>query len=367
MVGRKIKDILKYLQSLFMENSFDSASSVFETDYASILAVVEKRIQLEWSFHRDKNLDKPGFHLIDYAKHFGRMLLVIYRHRLVDALREEFQWYVNVFEAHGWGQDALSLILDSWIVAIQGLIKQPECNVLAEPLQNLRDYLPRLFLAQEAPGTSNTTAFDASLLEALVKGDVQGAQHYILSTNQKVSSPDRLIVDVLLPAIAEIGNRWEHHQTEIYEEHIATHVLKTLLMRLPALRPFPVTQIGRTALVSCAPGDEHDLIPLALSSYLEAKGWAVKNLGRSLPAEQIIAAVAGLSPDVLFLTLTMLFLLDDLLYVLDALLRDMPSCKIIVGGRGTVFARVLLESKGAMVAKDFDHGHQMALNEVGYA
>ncbi len=204
------------------------------------------------------------------------------------------------------------------------------------------------------------TAFDPLLVDHLLQGDVQGAQQHLLSSAQSVTSPDRLIVDMLLPAMAEVGNRWERHQIEIYEEHLASQAIKSLLIRLPALPAAAAPPIGRTALVTCAPGDEHDLIPMAMSAYLETKGWKVKNLGGSLPVGQIVAAAAALEPDVLFITLTMLFLIDELLTVLDGLRRDYPSGKVIVGGRGTVAARALLESRGAFVARDFDHGHRLA-------
>jgi len=350
-----------------MKDLSNLALAFFEAEHPSLLAIVEKRIQLEWTSHPDKNLEKAGFHLIDYAIHFGRLLRVVYRYRLADALGKEFLWYVNLFKDYGWGQDALSLILDSWIIAIQGLIKQPECNQLAGPIQTLRSDLPGLFTGAEGSYGVGPSPFDSLLVDALINGDIRGAQQRILSTTQAVFSPDRLIVDILLPAMSEIGNRWERHQIEIFQEHLATQALKTLLMRLPALRPSSVSQKGHKALVACTPGDEHDLIPLALSSYLETRGWAVKNLGGSLPADQIIAAVAALRPDVLFITLTMLILLDDFLKVLDGLHKDASTCKVIVGGRGATSAQALLESQGAFVAEDFVQGHQKALREIGYA
>lgn len=344
-----------------MKGLSDSAPALFEAEYAAVVAVVEKRIQLEWRAHPDQRLDTAGIHLLDTARHFGRLLRVIYRHRLLDALGEELRWYVNLFTAHGWGHDALSLVLDSWIVGIQGLIPPPECNELAEPLQVLRDGLSRLFASAADRDGVSQTAFDPLLVDHLLQGDVQGAQQHLLSSAQSVTSPDRLIVDMLLPAMAEVGNRWERHQIEIYEEHLASQAIKSLLIRLPALPAAAAPPIGRTALVTCAPGDEHDLIPMAMSAYLETKGWKVKNLGGSLPVGQIVAAAAALEPDVLFITLTMLFLIDELLTVLDGLRRDYPSGKVIVGGRGTVAARALLESRGAFVARDFDHGHRLAL------
>lgn len=345
----------------------DSAAPVFDSEYASILAVVDQRIHLEWRAHPEQHLDAAGGHLIEAARHLGRLLRVIYRHRLLDALRDEFMWYVHLFAAHGWGHDALSLVLDSWIVGIQGLIPTPECNQLAAPLQALRDDLSHLFATAEAGDGTGRPAFDPRLMDDLLRGDVQHAQQRLLSSTASVATPDRWIVDMLLPAMAEVGSRWERHQIEIYEEHLASQAIKSLLIRLPALPAAAAPLIGRTALVTCAPGDEHDLIPMAMSAYLETKGWQVKNLGGSLPVGQIVAAATALEPDVLFITLTMLFLIDELLAVLDGLRRDYPDGKVIVGGRGTVAAQALLESRGAFVARDFDHGHRLALQVSHHA
>jgi methanogenic corrinoid protein MtbC1 len=120
-------------------------------------------------------------------------------------------------------------------------------------------------------------------------------------------------------------------------------------------------------LAGCAPGDEHELIPLALSAFLEAKGWNVRNFGSSLPADQIIAAVLALKPSALFLTFTMLCFLDDLLKVIDGLRRDCSECRIVIGGRGASLARPVLESRGVLVADDFASGHRLAVEAIAHA
>ena len=347
-----------------MKQYSDSASALFESEHSALFAVVEKRIQLEEQFHLSRNLNKAGMHLVDYAVNFGRLLRVVYRHDLTEALRKEFAWYVHTFSAHEWGQNALSIILDSWIIAIQGLIKQPECNLLADPLQRLRDELPGLFATIAAGSQNDAAPCDPALISAITAGDRQKASQHILANRQSFSTPDRLIVGMLLPAIAEIGKRWQLDQIQIFEEHLATQVIKSILLSLPALLSFSASPTGRTAMVGCAPGDEHELITMALSTYLEVRGWKVKNLGTSLPADQIIAAVAALRPDALFLTFTMLYFLDDLITVLDRLQKDLPNCRVFLGGRGAVLARSLLESKNALVAENFDKGEQMALEAL---
>jgi methanogenic corrinoid protein MtbC1 len=163
--------------------------------------------------------------------------------------------------------------------------------------------------------------------------------------------------------MAKIGELWEQNRIEIFQEHLATEAIRSLLAALTALMPPPWQQSGRTALVSWAPGDEHELIPLALSAYLEIRGWLVKNLGGSLPAEQIVCAGGALNPDTLFLTCSMLSRLDEVLEVIEHI-RSMPGhCRVVVGGHAAVFAGAVLENKDVLVAYDFEHGHRLALEE----
>jgi len=118
----------------------------------------------------------------------------------------------------------------------------------------------------------------------------------------------------------------------------------------------------RTALISCVPGDEHELVPLALSIYLESRGWAVKNLGGSLPADQIARAAASIAPDTLFLTLTRLPQLDAALETVGKVRGNEGSRRIIFGAGERVKAREILERGGAPPWPwDFDQGYRLAL------
>jgi methanogenic corrinoid protein MtbC1 len=116
---------------------------------------------------------------------------------------------------------------------------------------------------------------------------------------------------------------------------------------------------SHTALVSCVPGDKHDLVPLALWAYLEVRGWSARNLGTSLPADQIARAVANFSPDTIFLVLTLLTQLDDALETIAMIRAQSGNCRIVIGGRGAEAARATLERAGAIVARDFNEACRM--------
>ena len=343
-----------------MDALSDQASRLFSLEFGNLSAVVLKRLELEWRYHQRPDLAKADQQLLQYALEFGRLLEVVYRHHLLSDLREESKWYARVFTARGSGHDAFGLILDSWIIAIQGVLKPPECNELATPLQTIRDDLPLLIDQALHPSPVTPRPSDFQLVKTLVRGDVRGAREIISDMVAKGTTLDRLIVEVMLPSIAEIGQRWELNQLEVFQEHLATEAVQSLLAGLPLMMAGTPPKEESTALVSCAPGDEHSLIPLALAAYLECKGWSVKNLGRSLPSGQIVRAVVAFSPKALFLTFTTITKLDEALEVIEQCRAASPHCRIILGGRGAVTAKAILENRGALVANDFEEGARFA-------
>jgi methanogenic corrinoid protein MtbC1 len=338
----------------------DAASNLFASEFGDLSAVVLKRLELEWRYHRRPDLAKPGQQLLQYALEFGRLLKVVYRHRLFSILHEECQWYARVFAARGSGHDAFELVVDSWIIAIQGVIKPPECNELAQPIRAIRDDLPSLIAQAQHRNRAAPEPAVILLVESLMRGDVRGAREILSGMAAKGTPPDRLIVEVLLPAMVEIGRRWEFNEVEVFQEHLATEAIQSLLAGLPLVMTGAVPKQGPNVLVSCVPGEEHALIPLALTAYLEFKGWSVKNMGRSLPSGQIVRAVTAFSPDALFLTFTTISRLDEVLEVIEQCRVVSARCRIILGGRGAVAARAILESRGALVANDFEEGFRLA-------
>ncbi len=337
-----------------------SASQLFSAEFGNLSALVLKRLELEWHYHQRTDLERADQQLLQYAMEFGRLLNVVYRHQLFSALREECAWYAAVFGARGSSHDAFALVLESWIIAIQGCLKPPECNELARPVQSVRDDLESLIEQASTMRKASAETSRPALLEKLIRGDVRGAREVISAIAPEIASPDRLVVDVMLPAMAEVGQRWEANELEIFQEHLATEAIRSLLAGLALTIPEPLRKTEAVALVSCAPKDEHELIPLALASYLTFRGWTVKNLGVGLPAGQIARAVASFGPKALFLTFTMLSRLDDVLDVIGKVRRESEHCRIILGGRGAGEARAVLESQGALVALGFDEGFRLA-------
>ena len=340
-----------------------SASRLFSSEFGNLSALVCKRLELEWRYHKRADPERADQELLLYLLEFGKLLNVVYKYNLLSALWDECKWYARLFGARGSRHDSFALVLDSWIIAIQGLLKPPECNELARPIQSLRDGLDSLIEQASYERKALIKPVNPELLKKLICGDVRGAHGVISAIATEFASPERLIVEVLLPMMAEVGQRWEANELEVFQEHLATEAIRSLLAGLSFMIPESRLETDAVAMVSCAPGDEHELIPLALATYLAFQGWTVKNLGGSLPADQIALAVAALKPKALFLTFTMLSRLEAVSDLIEKINGESKHCRIILGGHGAVVAKEALESQGALVALDFEDGFRLACGD----
>ena len=343
----------------------DSAFIEFERAFDQVLAVVHRRLEIEWTSHRRGDLRRLEVDLLEMVREFGALLRVVYRYDLTSALREEVGSYAATLAARGPGEDALELMLGSWIVAIQGIVRPPECNELAAPLQAVRAELPRLFAEVACRGTLPAAPETRTLVERLIVGDRLGARGLLQSEIAAGRAAHDLIPDRILPAMQEIGNRWEAETLDMYAEHLATETVILLLGELTS-RAAPEASAPR-ALVGCVPDDHMQIVPMALTAYLQLRGWQAISFGQGLPADQIARAVQSVNPDAVLLSLSMVSRLSGALDLIERLGVVGWRGRIIVGGRGAKSGQTLLERAGATVAASFGDAHYAGMPENAHA
>jgi len=99
---------------------------------------------------------------------------------------------------------------------------------------------------------------------------------------------DRLIARVM----ADIGEAWARGAFEIGDEHRISESLMDVLYSLLAGMPQKATsnngQRVRTAIVGCAPMEDHATGAMMVRILLMDKGWKVIYLGRNVPEEDLI-------------------------------------------------------------------------------
>lgn len=135
------------------------------------------------------------------------------------------------------------------------------------------------------------------LLEALLDMDESRAQTVIDNLLARLSD-ETALRESILPALREVGERWERGEATIAQEHFATHVIRGRLLALA--RRWDQGR-GRRALLACPPGELHDLPLIAFGLALRKRGWRILFLGADTPYEVIAATAAEQQPDVVVL------------------------------------------------------------------
>ncbi len=130
------------------------------------------------------------------------------------------------------------------------------------------------------------------LREALDAMDADAA-HAVLDGLLASFTLETVLSDVLLPYLHELGERWRSGEASVAQEHFASNLLRA---RLLALARGWERGEGRTALLACAPGEQHDLPLITFGLALRGRGWRIVFLGADTPAASVADTAERLRP-----------------------------------------------------------------------
>jgi DNA-binding transcriptional MerR regulator len=113
-------------------------------------------------------------------------------------------------------------------------------------------------------------------------------------------SEETAILEVLLPALRKIGERWVDGQLSVQQEHFASVMLTRLIESLIAAAQAP-TRPGRV-LLACPAGELHGLPLEVLVLLLRRRGRDVIGLGTDVPLTNLDDTIAALQPALVVLS-----------------------------------------------------------------
>lgn len=174
-------------------------------------------------------------------------------------------------------------------------------------------------------------ALQNEFLESLLNFDETTASD-VLRRSFALYSVDQVLMDVVTPALVEIGDRWHKGKLPIATEHFATQYCMQHLMSMLSASAPPV----RDGLIvaACAPGETHQIGLLMLVVMLRWRGWNVKYLGPDLKLDRLEEALGPIKPTMLMFTANRAET-AILLNPLSEILARFPDPKpmVVVGGQ----------------------------------
>jgi 5-methyltetrahydrofolate--homocysteine methyltransferase len=170
------------------------------------------------------------------------------------------------------------------------------------------------------------------LHDAILKGDAKTAK---TTTEQALAAgvePIKLVQEYMMPAMAEVGRRFECNEYFVPELLLAARAMKAAL---ELIRPLLVASkpAARVAL-GTVKGDLHDIGKNLVMAMLEGGGYEVIDLGVNVTPEQFVAAVKGKGANIVamsaLLTTTMLAMKTTVDALQQAGVRQ--QVKVLIGG-----------------------------------
>lgn len=202
-------------------------------------------------------------------------------------------------------------------------------------------------------------------LDAIRRGDRRAAFAVVDAALDSGVELRALYMDVLQPAMREIGRLWQTNVISVAEEHLATAISQAAMGRIFE-RTFEWRDVRTPRLIAaCADEERHQIGLRMLCDLLELDGWDTSYLGASVPIEDLVDIAWKQSPDVIAISATIAPHIPRVRAAISAIRgATLPKQPVIaVGGRVFVNDPTLAERVGAdLTAADADEAVRL-LNE----
>lgn len=113
---------------------------------------------------------------------------------------------------------------------------------------------------------------------------------------------ERYVIDLAMPLVGEVGQGWARGHLQIWEEHLFSEALETVLRAAIAATPEPDRDTRPRVVLSTFPSEAHGLGLLMADALFQVSGCATTNLGRQTPLHDLVLACQASQADILALS-----------------------------------------------------------------
>lgn len=142
------------------------------------------------------------------------------------------------------------------------------------------------------------TSFRRRFTQALENSELDKADQ-ILGEIMAIYPLENVIVEVIAPSLAEIGEDWRAGRINVATEHLASAFLRQRLTMWLVTGP-PAHPI-RPIVLACAPDEWHEIGLLMLGVMLRRRRWPVAYLGQAVPLPDLARFVREIRPPIVAL------------------------------------------------------------------
>ena len=174
----------------------------------------------------------------------------------------------------------------------------------------------------------------SGLKNAIINGDDKQALEITRQALKEEVNPVELINKWMIPAMDEVGRRFEAQELFFPEMLIAARAMKRALELLRPLLAASGVEPTARVVIGTVKGDLHDIGKNMVGHMLEGAGFEVHDIGIDVPAEKFIEAVKTHDAQILGLSALLTTTMPEMQKVVELADRSglRNKTKIMVGG-----------------------------------
>jgi corrinoid protein of di/trimethylamine methyltransferase len=172
------------------------------------------------------------------------------------------------------------------------------------------------------------------LYESVVSGDAKKTQALTQQALAEGVDPLKLVNDYMVPAMDEVGRRFEANEYFVPELLISARAMKAALEIIrPLLTARGDQPLGRVA-IGTVKGDLHDIGKNLVGSLLEGGGFEVIDLGVNVTPEKFIATINEKKANIIAMSALLTTTMPSMKTTIDALKQAgvRNKVKVLIGG-----------------------------------
>ena len=172
------------------------------------------------------------------------------------------------------------------------------------------------------------------LYDSVVSGDAKATQAITQQALADGVDPLKLVNEYMVPAMDEVGRRFEANEYFVPELLISARAMKAALELIrPLLTARGDQPLGRVA-IGTVKGDLHDIGKNLVGSLLEGGGFEVIDLGVNVTPEKFIATINEKKANIIAMSALLTTTMPSMKTTIDALKQAgvRGKVKVLIGG-----------------------------------
>jgi corrinoid protein of di/trimethylamine methyltransferase len=174
----------------------------------------------------------------------------------------------------------------------------------------------------------------SKLTEAIMNGDAKASVAITKEALDKKTDPQELVTKYMIPAMDEMGKRFETGDCFVPELLISARAMKASLELIrPLLAARGAEPVGRV-VIGTVKGDLHDIGKNLVASMLEGAGFEVIDLGVDVGPDKFVAEAQAKKADLIALSALLTTTMPNMRSVVEELKKAgaRDRIRVIVGG-----------------------------------